>query len=536
MKKVLFLVLALLVPFGLLAATAGNGTVTVSPETAGTGANFTFNEFTFTCTVAANNMSDGQFYFKLPTGWATGLTMTTTGGNMSSVTGFKSWTDAGSTYHGVEAVGTVGATFNIVMSVTVTTVAEAYTFTFYTADATKNTYSASAIATNPAITVASSNNPITWLTLFPALTATPVILTTEKSKLVYTGQFNQAVSGGQIIFNLDPGNNYGILASTRPSPLTWVAQALTSDKSNAVVVNARVGVFASPTCNGTQCIVPILTAAAEETFEIIYGRPTATPALGPQGAYYSDGVALKFRSHAYFPAATVTPQAMPTAFYNVKGKVGHLVMVATPTVVMTPVYNGDKVELRLSGWSGSDKKVVSSGNTLQLMGSKNSTNSSYMFNPAPYGSYSITGILGWTDELNDNLYRTNTSNAVVQYKLPEIANVDESILNGLIQLGYVENATVKAAAPLYVTIFASDTYVYDADIFGNSAAVFYARTVGEDAANVTYTSYVLTGVLPTAKGFSNYIIPAEDLVEYDLITGDDNEFNLRIMTVPLPTR
>ena len=534
MKKLVLAIVLCLVFVPVFAATSSSGGVAVSPATALTGDNFHFNTLTYTYT-ATTNVVSGVIVGKIPTGWpAVAASAITMGGTAVEAKKAMTWTFAGSNYFGCTVTSANEGTVTFAMAVTIPATAGAYVFKFSEADFDANTYNAVELPGYVTVTVSSSSNPITWLSLSPDIAATPNILTTDVSKIVYTGQFSAAVSGGQMILNLDRGSNHGILASTNPSAVTWVAGALTSVRNNSIVINARAGVFGgSPTCNATQCVVAIGTAAAEETFEVIYGKPTATPDIGPQGTTYSDGLRIRFRSNAFFPASTVTPQALPTTFVNSKGNEGHLVMVPSATVVLTPSLNGESTVLNMSGFVKSHKRLVSSGGAVLGKGDWNSTGASYLFSPQDYGAYTLTGIIGWYDELNDNLYRTNTTNAVTLYKLPDLSDMDLAKANGFLTQEAFTASANAAADPLHVTIYAATQYFVDADFYGLSAAAF-CRVVDGSLNTVSTFTIPSDGTFGTFD--SGYVIAAEDVSTWYMQSAIPIEVNGILWRCSLPTR
>lgn len=529
MKKFLLVLFSVLVFSGIgFSATSSSGAVVTAPDTGLSGDNFHFNTFTHTYT-AVTNVVKGVIVGEFPTGWP--LDSMTMSGTADEAKKYFTWTFAGKNYFGVTVTAANEATVIFSQSVTIPAAAT-YAFKWYQADYDLNTYNAVALAANTTVTVSDSNNCVTW-----SVVPTVVIQTTDVSKIVYTGAFTGAVSGGQLIFNLDDGsgNLLGIFAKTTPSPLTWVAQAITGVKNNGICVNARAGVFSgSPTCNATQCIVPIGTAAAAETFEVIYGKPTATPDIGPQGSSYTNGLRIRFRSNAFFPAATVTPQVQPTAFYNPKGKEGFLVLVPTPTVVITVVSQEDNSQvITLYGPAGSDKKVYSSGGTLQKTGDKGSSTAYIRTEPLKVGSYAISYLMGWYDWDNDGTYRTNTVTASVNVP-PLESDIKNALISGRAVSEYY--TTVFSGTATHITKYAQAQYFYKVDSIGTTDTVHLARVV--DGATATVNSIMVPKLaLGMVGGLDNpYILPADTACRWYAAQGAPTAMYLEFLRYPLPTR
>jgi hypothetical protein len=540
MKRLLLAAFSVLViAGGLFAATVGQGTIAVSPSTALTGDNFVWNTFTTTYT-SVTPIVRGIVYGKYPKMvWGTAASkVVVTAGVDANVGPIMTWDNGADYFYGVSVTAfSTGNTLNFAWSVTVPATAAAYAFTWYEANYSKTPVpSTQEIPAKVTITVASSNNCFTWTTIYPDPATTPFVLSTDLTNIVYKCAFTKASSGGELRINLNPGQSNGPFAQTVPNPLTWVAQALSGTKNNRICVNAQAGVFASPTCNGTQCIVPILTAAAGETVEIILGpNATTTPSANFAGTQYTDGVGLIVKSNALFPAESVTPQAMPTTFNNIKGNVGLIVRVPTPTIVLTVTANIDgSYTCYGTGYKGS-AKTVSFGS--QWKGAIDTGSTSGYVNTSNdmlYGAYTVTLLDRWQDVLNDGTYITTTATTTLSI-VPKNFDLLSGIANGIVNKDYFVQS-VAAAGPMNVTIFASAQAILKIDCWSNSACSF-SRVVNGSANTI---NAIFIPALATAGSFgaisSPYTIPAAAVSQWYNNTAGTVTVNGIIYRIALPTR
>jgi len=543
MKKILVLLFSVLV-FASVAfsanTTVGSGAVAVLPVTALTGDNFHFNTFTYTYT-AATNVVKGIVYCKYPFNtWGTAVSKITMGGNAVEAKKATEWTDGANHYFGATVTCANAGTVTFAWATTVCAQAAVQAFTWYEANFSMTPVptgsSGQTLAANCTITVSDANNPITLDTFYPALAGTPFILSTEKTNMVYKGHFNAPCSGGQMIINLNPGKHSEPGAQSLPAPLTWVAQALTSAMNNAVCISARAGVFGTPTCNGTRCVVAIGTVNAAETFQVVYGpNATTTPGIGVQGVNYSDGIYIDFKSNAFFEAATVTPYAQPTAFVNTKGNYGQIVRVPTPTIVLTVTANIDgSYTCYGTGYNGSQKTVLF-GSQWQGQIDRNATRGT-VNTPADmiYGAYTISLIDRWQDVLNDSTWITTTATASTSI-MPKNFDLLSGIANGIVNKDYFVQS-VAAAGPMNVTIFASAQAILKIDCWSNSACSF-SRIVNGSANTI---NAIFIPALATAGSFgaisSPYTIPAAAVSQWYNNTAGTVTVNGIIYRIALPTR
>lgn len=523
MKRVLFLALILLVPFmAFAAAVTGNGTVTTTLASEVLTGDYVASQ-SFTVTLGAV-YTKGSAWFKWPRTWApvetANIALSGTATEAKKIVK-ENW--LGDTYYKVTITGTALQTVIVEFKgVTLGATAGAQTFTWLTADTSTSLSTASAIASQPATYLWSASKAVSVGTVGPS----PVVANDDINPFIAQVVWGVSPnSGGQIRWRLVSGTpGY----QSTPNPVT-LASSTTTGKNNASWVVCTPGALDTPVCSSFECYANIKAAATisiGDKVQIFIGHPTPAVSVTPwHGTNYAKNMRIDIMANACRSAATETPVSYPTAAVN--GNFSFLVPTPTVCLTLTTLANGYQFNTNDTALT-SAKTVYSMGTAIK--------NRSGVFNPTDFGSYSCSGVVFFKDVNNDGELRSNTTSAITVYKMPVVTSVGEAVANGLLVPESVENSFCNATTPLLVTIYADAQYFYDADIFGNSTAVFYAREVGSDAANVTFTSYVLVGNVPTGKGFINPVIPAESVLNIDLITGSDNEWNLRLLRAPLPAR
>lgn len=567
MKKMLMAMVLVLAMAGIAQATyvvySGEGDQTIAPTTAVVGAAIT--ALTWTYTFKTHNATNGYVVkFAFPDAkFATGTpVLTGTNATKSNISAY--WQESGVTY--LKITGSA-ASINDTLILTIPLakcpdLAGTRGFKIYSVTNSSAITNTAGTAANATITVSAVCD---WVASAP----TPVILNDYKKAYVFELNNNQALVNGFVKLSM-PND-------------TWTSITTTADIPGSVSVTSATGI-ADPVVasDGLSMLIAIPTLAVNQKITITFPdmeglTPEATPlktTYGINQQFRVQAVAAMWTSTSlptYTPqvtptgtiaeTATATPAATSTSTYSVQkwstfacktfealtpiptatgttivGKFA--VWVPSATVVLSASYTSKGTNLTLTGGAvGMTKQIKSTNAMFNKYGSFMDTTMSTMFDADMYGAYTVTGYVGYWDLYNDGAWRTNTSNAIALYKVPVFDDVNTEISNGVLTVEKVENSFCDATTPLFVTIYADTRYVYDADIFGNSPAVFYARVVGDDAANNTLTSYVLTGSgLYSGKGFINPIFTAEDVINYDLITGSDNEWNLNLLTIPLPAR
>ena len=522
MKKVLLVVLALALPFVALAATTGNGTVTTTLAAQALTGDYVASQ-KFTVTLGAT-YTKGSAWFKWPRTWApVALANIALSGDATEAKLIRKEWWFGDTYYKVTCTGTTAQTIIIdFKGVTLGATAGAQTFTWLTADTSQALSGVAAIASQPATYLWASNSAVAVGTVGPS----PVVANNDvnafNAQVIWSVS---PVSGGELRWRLVSGTpGY----QSTPNPLTMAAKNATGNNNDTWIVSTP-GVYDTPVCSENECYAKILAAASPvcgDKTVIFFGHPTPAISVTPwHGTNYAKNMRIDIMANACRSAATETPVAYPTT--AVSGNFSFL--YPTPTVCITLTTFADGYSFNTNDTALTDAKSYYSFGT-KIKGYSSA------FKPTDFGSYACSAAVTYRDVNNDGSMVSNTTGTISLYKIPAIADVGEAVANGLIAAENVENSFCDATTPLFVTIYAVDQYVYDADIFGNSPAVFYAREVGTDAANVTFTSYVLVGSIAEGKGFINPVIPAQSVLNIDLVTGADNEWNLRLLRVPLPTR
>jgi hypothetical protein len=521
MKKVLLIVLALALSVGAYAATTGNGTVTTTLATEALTGDYVASQ-KFTVTLGAT-YTKGSAWFKWPRTWTpvetANIALT---GNATEAKKISRENWLGDTYYKVTATGTAAQTIIIdFKGVTLGGTAGAQTFTWLTADTSTALSGVAVIAAQPATYLWASNNAVAVATC----AITPVLLVDDFK--AFNAQVIWSVSpvlGGELRWRLvsgTPGYN------STPNPLTMTGKKATGDNNDTWLVSTP-GIYGTPTCVANECHAKILAAASpvcgDKTL-IFIGHPTPAVSVTPwHGNNYAKNMKVEIMANACRSAATETPVAYPTAAYS-----GNMSFFKpTPTVCLTLVVNNDSYQFNTNDTG------LTGASTLYKFGTA-FTNYNGVFNPTKAGSYSTTGVVSFLDVNNDNMLRSNTTTAIIAYKLPVYTNVGQSIASGEINKDFVLQHVASGGA-FNVTIFAQAQYVLDADFWSNSAASF-SRVIN---GNPNTLNAFFMPVLATSGGFgtisSPYVIPAETISRWYNNVAATISVNGIMYRVALPVR
>lgn len=521
MKKVLLAVMCLMLSVGLYAATTGNGTVTDTLAAEMVTGDYVASQ-KFTVTLGAT-FTNGAAWFKWPRTWAAVETANITlAGTATEAKRISRENWLGDTYYKVTITGTSLQTVIIdFKGVTLGGTAGNQVFTWLTADTSKALSVAAEIASQPAVYLWAANNAVAIGTC----AITPV--QSNDDILAFSAQVIWSVSpvvGGELRWRLvqgTPGYN------STPNPLTITGKKATGNNNDTWLVSTP-GVYGTPTCVANECHAKILTAASpvcgDKTL-IFIGHPTPAVSVTPwHGTNYAKNMKIEIMANACRSASTETPVAYPTAAYS-----GNMSFInPTPTVCLTLVVNND------SYMFNTNDTTLTNARSQYLFGSS-ITSWNGVFTPNKAGSYSTTAVVYFKDVNNDGVERSNTTSAIVAYKLPVYSNIGQSIASGEINKDFIVEHVASGGA-FNVTIFAEAQYILDADFWSNSAATF-SRVVNGSANTV---NAFFMPVLATAGSFgsisSPYVIPAETVSRWYNNVAATISVNGIMYRVALPVR
>lgn len=511
MKNFLVVLLVMFLSVPLFAAgEKGEGTCALTPATC-----IAFDregEFTWVYTAATTNMSGGIVKITIPTGFPAPVTYTP-----SSASGLAK---IAATTNGT--IGTVSVNGQVVtIPITTLNIASIITlkytavtppagtdqvFTVSVVSATDQTITTQAIASLPTLTRYNNNNQIVAAMAVP----TAAVLTTNSTMMNGSFTFVRQFKGGQIVIHKPVGT-----PGVGPTPNIADFSSNTYSPGYFVVAAGSNILSGSPTVTANKVIIPIATAAAGAAVSFTWGYSQAGGASNYSGGSYVGNAKMNIRANCIGTvAATVTP--ITTA----SNSIVFTVAVATPTVNITPVVlNDQSVQIKTFGVKMSDKRVTGAG--LDLRPDYNNASNVDIVNGIVPGTYTLTYINGWYDNLNDGTYRTNTATASVTvnptyskynpfYGQYTTNYLDGKIFEGKMFQSSTQDTDFDAAEYTNYHIFVPVGVTANARILINSTGGFYGglysnvtvTSVGSTltARNVNTTSAITTTIKVYANG------------------------------------
>jgi len=522
MKKVLFFVFVLLVPFGIFAATSGNGTVTCNVSENLTGGYIPSQQFTVT--IKTNNMVSGAVALKWPRTWTPLATANISlSGTATEAEYVRKEYWLGDTYYIVTATANVDQTIIFdFKGVTCGATAGSQTFTWLTADSKKGIYDMAAISSQPSVYLWSANKAVAVGTVGPS----PVALTSDTNPFVAEVVWSVSpVYGGQLRWRLVQGTpGY----QSTPNPLTMTSST-EKGRNNASWLVCTPGVYGTPVCENNECYANIAAAATvgigNKTL-IYFGHPTPAVSVTPwHGSNYAKNMRIDIMANACRSAATETPVAYPTAAVN-----GNFTFLnPTPTVVLTRTYADNKIAFKTNDAGLTDAK------TQYLFGSSAKAYTG-AFNMTTLGAYDVSGIVTFRDVDNDGEMRTNTTNTITEYVLPKNTDLELALLRGDAVSEYY--TTVFDGTAGRITSYATAQYVYKIDAIGTTDTVHLARVVDGDTATKNSLLVPRLALGLNGKLDNSYVLPKETFETWYAAQGapTTTTMYLNIFRYPLPTR